>query len=260
MESEPICCIYAGACTVQYSCGFAISQPACLAVKHLNLTRSLTGTVYTAAYWHSNRTVYVNVPILADTAVYIGTVAPSMMFDFGLGQGWDIIKSAVNGSSCVLHSKDLTDKMPTGKVIGPDNTPRAFDRHPKHGLQYLEAVLSCITSASSHTRWVSAKAGLLICDLSAEHTVTRALHGNCIVSLQEDLYISIKEVGILQNLQCPGLACMRKGNDHWSDIVKADLGFSSGCTYKRTSFCPPGQSADTNGRNCLPSMGGASTH
>lgn len=129
------CCTYAGACTLQYSCGFAVSEPTCLAVKHLNLTQSLTGTVYTAAFWHSNRTVYVNVPILADTAVYIGTEAPSMMPDFSFDQGWDIIKSAVNGSSCVLHSKDLSGTMITGKVIGLENTHRPIDRHQRHGLQ-----------------------------------------------------------------------------------------------------------------------------
>lgn len=116
-----LCCIYAGACTQQFSCGFAVSQPTCLAVRHLNLTQSLTGTVYTAAFWHSNRTVYVNVPILGDTAVYIGTQAPSMMLDFSLGQGWDIIKNEVSGSSCVLHSKDLSDTVITGKVIGLNN-------------------------------------------------------------------------------------------------------------------------------------------
>lgn len=78
------------------------------------------------------------------------------------------------------------------------------------------------------------------------------------VPLQEDLYISIKEVGIMQNLQCPGQACMREKNDLWRGILDTKYDFSSACTYKRVPFCPPGQTVKSDGLDCLPSTGGAS--
>ena len=99
---------------------------------------------------------------------------------------------------------------------------------------------------------------LLICESSVERRVKIALQGNLVVPLQEDLYVSIREVGILQNLQCPGLVCMREENDYWRDLIHGTFDYSSGCMYKRVPFCPPGQSANSNGHSCLPSIGGSS--
>lgn len=87
-----------------------------MAVRHLNITRSITGTTYQAAYWHDHGKVHMNIPIVGDTAVYIDTEAPMTLPEQGLLDGWDIINHEANNTACVMHIKDLSDKWAPEQV------------------------------------------------------------------------------------------------------------------------------------------------
>ena len=93
-----------------------MSAPACMAVRHLNITRGILGTLYQAAYWHDKGKLHMNIPILGDTVVYIGTETPLALPEMGKMGSWDIIKAESNGSTCAMYTKDLSGKWAPGQV------------------------------------------------------------------------------------------------------------------------------------------------
>ena len=93
-----------------------MSSPTCMAVRHLNITRGITGTLYQAAYWHNEGKLYMNIPIVGDTVVYIGTEAPLGLPEMGKMGSWDIIRAESNGSACAMYAKDLSGKWAPGQV------------------------------------------------------------------------------------------------------------------------------------------------
>jgi hypothetical protein len=87
-----------------------------MAVRHLTITRGISGTLYQAAYWHNEGKLYMNIPIVGDTVVYIGTEAPLGLPAMGKLGSWDIIKAESNGSTCAMYTKDLSGKWAHGQV------------------------------------------------------------------------------------------------------------------------------------------------
>ena len=87
-----------------------------MAVRHLNITRGIMGTLYQAAYWHNEGKLYMNIPIVGDTVVYIGTEAPLGLPEMGKMGSWDIIRAESNGSACAMYAKDLSGNWAPGQV------------------------------------------------------------------------------------------------------------------------------------------------
>ena len=101
---------------MDHSCSFAVRRPTCWEVRHVHLRREFTGSVLTAAYWHDGSDVHVSVPMMADTAIYIGTSAPTMLPALGSALGWDIIRKVSAGMSCIHYKKSLSPMWRPGKV------------------------------------------------------------------------------------------------------------------------------------------------
>ncbi len=87
------------------------------------------------------------------------------------------------------------------------------------------------------------------------------------VSVQA-FYIAIKELDLLHEAMCSGLACTRDGE---AELIPAHTAInrfsghgssgsnvtvaSASCTYTRIALCPPGQAVADDGSACLPSYG-----
>ena len=58
----------------------------------------------------------MNIPIVRNTIVYIGTEAPLVLPEMGKMGRWDIIKAESNGSAYAMYTKDLSGHWAPGQV------------------------------------------------------------------------------------------------------------------------------------------------
>lgn len=66
-----------------------------------------------ATYWHDDTTVYINVPVVGDLAVYIGITPPTGDPSSG---GWDVLSKPTTGANCIVHQKALPDLLKGNEV------------------------------------------------------------------------------------------------------------------------------------------------